>query len=417
MGTPAPALVAGIVLAPGKRTVSAALRVMGLGTAHDFALYHYVLNRARWNSRTVAYTLLTMILDRFLPTGPVVIGIDDTIERRWGRKIAARGLYRDPVRSSHGHFVKTSGLRWLTAMAMVPVPWDWRRWALPFLTILAPSERYNTAHGRRHKKLTDWARQAILQVRRWLPKRTRSSSSPTPVSPRWIWIAAVRHHVCFVTRLRLDASLFEPAPERRPGQNGRPPKKGRRLPKLTELIEDKKTSWARLSTPYWYGDERCILEIVTGTAVWYHSGLPPAPIRWVLVRDPTGVRDTQAFLCTKLDATPVEILGWFVSRWSIETTFQESRAHLGVETQRQWSDLAIARTTPALFGMFSLIALWVADPKIAVCLRPRSAAWYHKREPSFSDAIAAVRRVILEPAKFFNVSASLGPCGNSNRPH
>ena len=118
------ALVAGIVLAPGKRTVSAALRVMGLGAAHDFALYHYVLNRARWNSRTVAYTLLTMILDRFLPTGPVVIGIDDTIERRWGRKIAARGVYRDPVRSSHGHFVKTSGLRWLAAMAMVPVPWN-----------------------------------------------------------------------------------------------------------------------------------------------------------------------------------------------------------------------------------------------------------------------------------------------------
>ena len=165
------ALITGMVLAPGKRTVSAALRVMGLGAAHDFALYHYVLNRARWNSRAVARTLLTMILDRFLSAGPVVIGIDDTIERRWGHKIAARGVYRDPVRSSHGHFVKTSGLRWLSVMAMVPVPWTRRRWALPFLTILAPSERYNTAHRRRHKKLTDWARQAILQVRRWLPKR------------------------------------------------------------------------------------------------------------------------------------------------------------------------------------------------------------------------------------------------------
>lgn len=406
------ALVAGIVLAPGKRTVSAALRVMGLGAAHDFALYHYVLNRARWNSRTVAYTLLTMILDRFLPTGPVVIGIDDTIERRWGRKIAARGVYRDPVRSSHGHFVKTSGLRWLTAMAMVPVPWTRRRWALPFLTILAPSERYNTAHGRRHKKLTDWARQAILQVRRWLPKREIVVVADSSFSALDL-IAAVRHHVCFVTRLRLDANLFEPAPERRPGQNGRPPKKGRRLPKLAELIEDKKASWTRLSTPYWYGDERCILEIVTGTAVWYHSGLPPAPIRWVLVRDPTGVRDTQAFLCTNLDATPMEILGWFVSRWSIETTFQESRAHLGVETQRQWSDLAIARTTPALFGMFSLIALWAADPKIAVCLRPRSAAWYHKREPSFSDAIAAVRRVFWSAPSF---SMSRHPSDNVEIP-
>jgi hypothetical protein len=385
-------LVTGMVLAPGKRTVSAALRVMGLGATRDFALYHYVLSRARWNSRAIARTLLTTILDRFLPTGPVVIGIDDTIERRWGRKIAARGIYRDPVRSSHGHFVKTSGLRWLSLMAMVPIPWTRRRWALPFLTILAPSKRYHVARNHRHKKLTDWTRQAILQVRRWLPDRKIVIVADSSFAALDL-IAAVRRHVCLVTRLRLDANLFAPAPKRRPGQRGRTAKKGRPLPKLSKLLENKTTRWTKLSMPYWYGDERCILEIMTGTAIWYHSGLPPAPIRWVLVRDPTGVRDPQAFLCTDLDATPVEILGWFVSRWSIETTFQESRAHLGVETQRQWSDLAIARTTPALFGLFSLVTLWAADPTIAGSLRPRSAAWYHKREPSFSDAMAAVRRL------------------------
>ena len=393
------ALVTGMALAPGKRTVSAALRIMGLGGTRDFALYHYVLNRARWNSRAIARPLLTMILDRFLPVGPVVIGLDDTIERRWGRKIAARGIYRDPVRSSHGHFVKTSGLRWLAAMVMVPVPWTRRRWALPFLTILAPSERYNTARGRRHKKLTDWARQAILQMRRWLPKRKIVVVADSSFAALDL-IAAVRRHVCFVTRLRLDASLFEPAPKRRAGQNGRPPKKGRRLPKLSMRLEDKKTRWTRLSMPYWYGDKRCILEIVTGTAVWYHCGLAPAPICWVLVRDPTGVRDPQAFLGTDLDATPVAILGWFVSRWSVETTFQESRAHLGVETQRQWSDLAIARTTPAIFGFFSLVTLWAADPKIVPRLRPRTAAWYDKHEPSFSDAIAAVRREFWSAPSF-----------------
>jgi hypothetical protein len=131
---------------------------------------------------------------------------------------------------------------------------------------------------------------------------------------------------------------------------------------------------------------------VTGTAVWYHAGSPPAPIRWVLVRDPTGVRDAQAFLCTDLTIAPATFLCWFVSRWSMETTFQESREHLGVETQRQWSDTAIARTTPALFGLFSLLTLWAADPKITPNLRPRTAAWYHKNEPTFSDVIAAVRR-------------------------
>jgi hypothetical protein len=322
-----------------------------------------------------------------------VIGIDDTIERRWSHKIAARGIYRDPVRSSHGHFVKTSGLRWLAVMAMVPVPWTRRRWALPFLTILAPSERYAAAHRRRHKKLTDWARQAILQVRRWAPKRSIVVVADSSFSALDL-IAAVRRHVCLVTRLRLDANLFAPAPARSPRQLGRPPKKGRPLPKLSQALESKATRWAKLSMPYWYGDQRCILEFTTGTAVWYHAGLPPAPIRWVLTRDPTGVRDPQAFLCTDTAATPFEILAWFVHRWSVETTFQECRAHLGVETGRQWSDLAIARMTPTLFGMFSLVTLWAADPTFVACLRPRSAAWYRKDEPTFSDAIAAVRRLL-----------------------
>lgn len=386
-------LVAGMVLTPGKRTVSAALRIMGLSAAGDFALYHHVLSQARWDSRAIARKLLAMILDRFLPEGPLVIGIDDTIERRWGAKIAARGIYRDPVRSSHGHFVKASGLRWLSFMVMVPLAWTRRRWALPFLTILAPSQHYAAAHGRRHKKLTDLARQGILQVRRWLPNRLVIVVADASFAALEL-IAAVRRHVCFVTRLRLDANLFEPAPQRRPGQRGRPPKKGRQLPKLAGVLHDPATVWTVLIMSDWYGGQRCKLEIATGTAVWYHPGLPPVPIRWVLVRDPSGIRDPQAFLCTDLDATPVDILGWFVQRWSMETTFQESRLHLGVETQRQWSDLAIARTTPALLGLFSLITLWAAEAKAITALHARSAAWYVKDEPTFSDSIACVRRML-----------------------
>ena len=148
-------LVAGAVLAPGKRTVSQALRVMGLAACPGFARYHEVLSRARWNGRVVARTLLAQVLDAFLPAGEVVIGVDDTIERRWGPKIKARGSYRDPVRSSRGHFVRASGLRWLSLMVMVPIPWAGRRWALPFLTILAPSERWSSEHDRRHKPAQD----------------------------------------------------------------------------------------------------------------------------------------------------------------------------------------------------------------------------------------------------------------------
>jgi len=386
-------LMTGAVLTPGKRTVSAALRIMGLSEAGDFALYHHVLSQARWDSRAVARKLLTMILDRFLPSGPLIFGVDDTIERRWGAKIAARGIYRDPVRSSHGHFVKASGLRWLSFMIMIPLPWARRHWALPFLTILAPSQRYDDTKGRRHKALTDWARQGILQIKRWLPNRLIIFVADSSFSAIEL-IAAIRRHVCFVTRLRLDANLFAPAPKRRSKKPGRPPKKGRKLPKLSKVLSARTTVWTTIMMSEWYGGQRCRLEIATGTAIWYHSGLPPVPIRWVLVRDPAGIRKPQAFLCTDLDATPASILGWFVHRWSVETTFQETRRHLGVETQRQWSDLAIMRTTPALLGLFSLITLWAADAKVAAILHPRSAAWYVKDELTFSDAIATVRRVL-----------------------
>jgi len=364
---------------------------MGLGEAADFALYHHVLNRARWSSRAAARKLLAMIVGRFAPSGAIIIGLDDTIERRWGAKIAARGIYRDPVRSTEGQFVKVSGLRWLALMALVPVPWAKRRWALPFLTVLAPSKRYRTARNLRHKTLTDWARQAILQTRRWLPGRKIIVLGDSSFSSLGL-IAAIRSHVTFVTRLRLDAALYAPPPPRDPNRRGRPALRGAKLPKLSQVLEDASTKWTKLTMPYWYGGERCVLETATGTAVWYSDGLPPAHIRWVLVRDPAGERETQAFLCTELDVTPEDILSWFVQRWSVETTFQETRQHTGVETQRQWSDLAIARTTPALFGLYSLITLWAADPKLARELRPRSTAWYTKGEPSFSDAIALVRR-------------------------
>jgi hypothetical protein len=149
----------------------------------------------------------------------------------------------------------------------------------------------------------------------------------------------------------------------------------------------------------WYGGQRRVLEYVSGIAVWYTSGLPPASIRWVLVRDPSGEREAQAFLCTDLDLEPAAILGRFVFRWRIETTFQEVREHLGVETQRQWSDLAILRTTPALLGLYSLIAIWahglMGSPSNAV--RSYPAAWYNKSQPTFSDAIAVVRRVLWTP--------------------
>jgi DDE superfamily endonuclease len=393
-------LLAGAVLAPGQRTVSAALGVMGLADRPGFGRYHEVLSKARWDGRALARTLLRLLLDRLLPEGEVVIVPDDSIERRWGPCIRDRGIYRDPVRSSRGFFVKTSGLRWLSLAVVLPIPWARRRWALPFLTILAPSQRANAERGRRHKPLTRWTIQAILQIRRWLPDRVITILGDSSFASLDL-IAAVRRHVRLITRLRLDANLFAPAPPRRPGQRGRRACKGQRRPKLTEVLANPATQWTRVWVSEWYGDESRVLAIVSGTAVWYHAGRPPAPIRWVLVRDPSGRREPQAFLSTNLNDKPEAILGRFVWRWRIETTFQEVRRHLGVETQRQWSDLAILRTTPVLLGLFSLVTLWAGDlmGDGAAAPHPRVAAWYAKPLPTFSDAIAAIRRALWCPAE------------------
>src|SRR3954451_11836513 len=222
-------LVCGALLAPGRRTVAAALRVMGLGEVAGFAVYHRVLSHGHWCSRALAHRLLLLLVATFVPDGPVVMGVDDSIERRWGARIAARGIYRDPVRSSRGHFVKASGLRWLSVMLLAPVPWARCVWGLPFLTVLAPSERYAAKQGHRHKKLTDWARQGLLQTVRWLPGRRVIAVGDSSFSAIEL-LRDVGRHLCMISRLRLDAGLYEPAPPRKPGTLGRPRVKGARLP-------------------------------------------------------------------------------------------------------------------------------------------------------------------------------------------
>src|ERR671914_1523336 len=152
-------LLIGAILAPGRRTVAGILRITGLCRERRFVNYHRVLNRAAWSGRAAACVLLGLLLDAFVPKGPVLLGLDDTIERRRGKRIRAKGIYRDPVRSSHGHFVKASGLRWLRLMLLVPISRAGQVWALPFLTALAPSERHRRERGLRHKKITDWGRQ------------------------------------------------------------------------------------------------------------------------------------------------------------------------------------------------------------------------------------------------------------------
>lgn len=398
-------LLLGAILAPGQRTVTAVLRIMGLSAEKHFQNFHRVLNRAVWSSREASRLLLGMLVTAFAFFGPVVLGLDDTIERRRGAKIKAKGVYRDPVRSSHSHFVKASGLRWLSLMLLAPIPWAKRIWALPFMTVLAPSERYYEGRNRAHKKLTDWARQVLLQVRRWLPgQKLVVVMDGGYAAIDFLWqVAKLANPITLIARFRLDAALYAPAPERQPGKKGRPRKKGKRLPTLEQVLEDPQTLWKKVIIPDWYGEGRREVEITSATAVWFHNGMPPLPIRWVLIRDPKGKFKSQALLCTDLTANPEQILKWFVMRWQLEVTFHEVRDHLGVETQRQWSDWAIARTTPALLALFSLITLLANTHTRKGKIPVRQAAWYRKPLPTFSDALALVRQEIWQH-RYFQLS-------------
>ena len=271
-------LLTGAVLAPGKRTVTAILQIMGRSAVPNFQTYHRVLNRAVWSPLTASRLLLRLLVAVFIPHGVLVFGLDDTIERRRGEQITAKGIYRDPVRSSHAHFVKVSGLRWLACMMLTPLAWADRIWALPFLTVLCPSERFYAQRGRRHQTLTDRAWQMIRLVVRWLPRRevvfvADSSFAALELLDK----VATLPCASMITRLRLDAALYDPPPPRQPQTMGRPRLKGQRRPTLEAVLADKRTQWTTLRVEQWYGKGPREVEVATDTAIWYHTGKPVVP--------------------------------------------------------------------------------------------------------------------------------------------
>lgn len=395
-------LLVGALSIVGRRTVCGALRAVGLSHEKRFHKYHWVLSGAKWSCHKASKVLLMLLVDYFFKGHDrLTFGIDETLERRWGRKIKARGIYRDAVRSSKSHFVKCSGLRWICMMLLTPISWADRIWALPFLSVLAPSERYSTEHRHRHKKMPHWARQMILQLHRWLPNKLLVIVADSSYAVLEL-LDSVRSYVSMITPLRLDAALYDFVPPRPAGKRGRNRKKGERLMSLKQKLDDPKAEWRKITIPKWYDKENVEMLICTGCALWYKGGQPAVPIRWVLLKDPKGVIKSKALLCTNMDFSAKEIVDEFIKRWTVEVTFEEVRAHLGVETQRQWSDKAIARTTPILMALFSLVSIWADMLNNKGLLQIKPCAWYKKTKPTFSDAIAAVRQFIWRKNKFLS---------------
>jgi hypothetical protein len=288
------------------------------------------------------------------------------------------------------------GLRWICMAILVPVPWSKRSWALPFMLILTLAPKTSEKLHKPHRTLVDWAMLMITRVRNWQPESeiTLVGDGGYAAVVLLQRCQRLKKPVCFISRLRLDAVLHNfPAPKQK-GKRGPQPKKGERQPSLAQKLVDPATVWEKATIP-WYGGYQKDIEFVSDVCLWYHRGLDPVPVRWVLVRAPDKSIKPAAFFCSDVNIAPLFILKWFVSRWNIEVTFEEMRAHLGFETQRQWSDHAIERTTPCLFGVFSLVVVMakVLHPK---SLPIRQSEWYEKDEAAFSDVLATVRRHLWE---------------------
>ena len=396
-------LLVGTLLAHGRRTVTTALRHTGQGDTPSFSLYHQVFNRARWSALKGSRCLLSLLVQTFdVAGGSLTFVIDETLERRWGRHISKRGHYRDPLASSRKRTVSTSGLRWIVLTLVITPPWNSRCWALPILSVPAPTPQVSERLGLRHKTVAQWARQMIRVVRRWLPQVAITVLGDQSCSVVELGHACRQCEVRLIAPLRLDAVLHEAPPPRQPGTRGRPRHKGKRLPSLAERLHDAATPWQCLRVR-WYDGRVRRLQVSSGTALWYRSGQPVLPLRWVLVRPCDAQCPPRAFFSTCPGDQAGDIVASFIKRWSIETTFEESRAHLGFETQRQWSDLAIERTTPCLLSLYSLVALLAHGLYLDGRLAVRQSAWYAKEQATFSDALAAVRQHLWK-VEYFSTS-------------
>src|SRR5437867_551473 len=277
-------LVSGAILAPGRRTVAAALRAVGLRGERRFTTYHRVLNRAVWSPLTLSRLLLGLIVATLLaPDAPLLLVIDGTLVRRTGRRIVWKGRFHDAVRSQPGHPRTSEGVHWLCLAVLVPVPWSGRPWALPFLSVPTFTPATSAKIGKRHRTAPERAAVLLRLVRRWQPGREITVVGDSAFAVVELGHTCRRRGMRRVSRLVLNAQLYDPVPPRPASTPGPKPTKGPRQPKLATRLTDEATAW-RMCTVPWYGQQTAVLEVASGTALWHTDGSAPLSVRWVLVR-------------------------------------------------------------------------------------------------------------------------------------
>ena len=408
------ALILGAIVAPRERTVTAVLRAAGRMAPGHFSSYHRVLSATRWSLWAAGKVLARAVLARAVlarvPDGePVVLAVDDTVTRHPGPKVHGRGCHRDPTRSSHGVAVFCWGHRWVVLTVAVRFPFAARPWALPVLAALYRSRELCEAHGRRFKSWPQLARQLLAVLIHWFPGRRFLLVGDGGFATHELAWFCHRHrrHATLVCRFYDDACLYALPPRRRPGGRGRPRKRGGKLPSPGQAV----AAAARLAsaTVGWYGGGARDVGLLSGAGGWYRDGRGLVPVRWVFVRDRDGTHRDEYFAATDPTLRPDRIVGLYTARWAIEVTFQEARRHLGLESPRQRAERSVLRTTPCLLGLFSVVCLIYAAHARRHRAPPRADPWYRKAEPTFSDALAAVRRLVWSETIFRTPARGAGP--------
>ena len=395
-------LFQGHILCKGKRTVSEILKTLGLRNVKNYSRYHDFFRKAKWSTLKGAEILLLYIVS--LIPGEIEISIDSTVERRKGPKIKGLGIQRDAVRSTKARKVLVPGLNWLVVAIHIKFPWCKQQWALPFLSILMPPENplstskneKDLKRAKKHKTLNQWTCQVAILSRRCIKQPKKITIIADSAFATYILAnTCIDLGIALVSRMRLDARTFN-FPEEK-SKKGRKKLVGERLPTFKMILEDPSRIWDTIEI-LWYGGRKKKIDVLAGTCLWYGYGIRPIPIRWVLTRDSNNKGEAAILFSTDVNALPIAVIETFILRWQLEVTFEEARAHLGMETQRQWSDNAIDRITPCIlasYSIISLLALATAKSKNED-IPVQTSSWYKKSHVTFSDALTYVRGKILK---------------------
>lgn len=380
------------VLTSGRRTVANLLRTLGtLAHGHPTS-YQRVLSAAAWSGLRVAGYLCRLVL-RLLPRDqPVVLVGDDTVDGHKGQHVWGKARHRDPVRSSHGYTAWRYGHKWVVLAILVRLPLTSRPWALPVLVGLYRSEEDNQRDGRPHRTPAQILCRLVTALLRWFPDRRFLLVGDAGYGTHEVarFCVARRERLTLISKLHPEANLFEPPPPY--GGKGRPRVKGPALPKPSQVAA--RTRRLRRATVGWYGGGERWVGLKSGTGQWYKSGHGLVPLRWVFVRDQDGTHRDEYFYSTDPTLTAEAIIGHYTGRWNIETTFQEMRAHLGLESTRGWSQQTVSRTAPCLFGLYTVVTLLYLE--LPAAERSGAVSWPGKGHVTFSDALTGVRRWLWE---------------------